>query len=101
VFNLWFALAFQAAQLGREAQNVVVLRFVKLAGGGAAGAKEARLMVTDKLAALTEAQLAATASVLTGDGVKIADSILRVFAKRVRANKQRLSRRRRRLSVGA
>jgi hypothetical protein len=52
-------LTFQAAQLGWEAQNVVALRFVRLAGGGAAGAKEAQLMVTDKLAALTEAQLAA------------------------------------------
>jgi hypothetical protein len=61
VFNSWFALTFQAAQLGWEAQNVVALRFVRLAGGGAAGAKEAQLMVTDKLAALTEAQLAAVA----------------------------------------
>jgi uncharacterized membrane protein YciS (DUF1049 family) len=71
-----------------------------LAGGGAAGAKEAQLMVTDKLAALTEAQLAALANILTGDGLKIADKILRVFRKRVRANKRRLSRRRR-LSAGA
>jgi hypothetical protein len=99
VFNSWFALTFQAAQLGWEAQNVVALRFVRLAGGGA-GAKEAQLMVTDKLAALTEAQLAAVANVLTGDALKIADKILRVFRKRVRANKRRLSRRRR-LSAGA
>ena len=101
MFNSWFALTFQAAQLGWEAQNVVALRFVRLAAGGAAGAKEAQLMVTDKLAALTEAQLAAVATVLTGDSLKIADNILRVFRKRVRANKQRLSRRRRRLSAGA
>ena len=47
MFNSWFALTFQAAQLGWEAQNVVALRFVRLAGGGAAGAKEAQLMVTD------------------------------------------------------
>ena len=100
MFNSWFALTFQAAQLGWEAQNVVALQFVRLAGGGAAGAKEAQLMVTDKLAALTEAQLAAVANVLTGDGLKIADKILRVFRKRVRANKRRLSRRRR-LSAGA
>jgi len=57
-------------------------------------------MVTDKLAALTEAQLAAAANVLTGDALKIADKMLRVFRKRVRANKRRLSRRRR-LSAGA
>ena len=71
MFNSWFALTFQAAQLGWEAQNVVALRFVKWAGGGAAGAKEAQRMVTDKLAALTEAQLATVATVLTGDGLRL------------------------------
>jgi hypothetical protein len=48
VFHSWFALTFQAAQLGREAQSVMALRLMRLAGGGAAGVKEARLMVTDE-----------------------------------------------------
>jgi len=47
-------------------------------------------MVTDKMA--TEAQLAAAATFLTGDGQKTADKILQVFKKRIRANKRRLSR---------
>ena len=92
MFNSWFAFTFQAVQLGREAQSVIALRLMRLAGGGAAGVKEARLMVTDKMAALTEAQLAAAATVLTGDSHKIPDKILQVFKKRIRANKKRLSR---------
>ena len=48
---------------------MIALRLMRLAGGGAAGVKEARLMVTDKMAALTEAQLAAAATFLTGDGL--------------------------------
>jgi hypothetical protein len=71
---------------------MIALRLMRLAGGGAAGVKEARLMVTDKMAALTEAQLAAAATFLTGDGHKIPDKILQVFKKRIRANKGRLSR---------
>jgi hypothetical protein len=91
-------LSSRAARLGGSECSSPPIR--EVAAGGAAGAKEAQLMVTDKLAALTEAQLAAVANVLTGDGLKIADKILRVFRKRVRANKRRLSRRRR-LSAGA
>ena len=71
---------------------MIALRLLRLAGGGAAAVKEARLMVTDKMAALTEAQLAAAATFLTGDGQKTADKILQVFKKRIRANKRRLSR---------
>jgi hypothetical protein len=92
VFNAWLALTFQTAQLGLDAQRVVALRLMRLSGGGAAGATEARLMVADKMAALTEAQFAA---VLTGDSHKLANKLLRVFKKRVRANRNRLANRRR------
>jgi hypothetical protein len=95
VFNAWLALTFQTAQLGLDAQRVVALRLMRLSGGGAAGATEARLMVADKMAALTEAQFAAAAAVLTGDSHKLANKVLRVFKKRVRANRNRLANRRR------
>jgi geranylgeranyl pyrophosphate synthase len=91
VFNSWFALTFQAAQLGLEAQSVIALRLMRLAGGGAPSLTEARLMVTDKTAALTEAQLAAAATVLAGNSHKLATKVLQVFKKRVRANKNRPS----------
>jgi hypothetical protein len=93
VFNSWLSLGFQTAQLGLEAQRVVALRLMRLAGGGTSGLTEARLMVTDKMAAMSEAHFAAAAGVLTGDSHKAAKHVLRVFKKRVRANRRRLSRR--------
>ena len=51
-------------------------------------------MIGDKMAAVTEAQLAAAATMLAGDSHKVAAKILKVFKKRVRANRTRLSRRR-------
>lgn len=95
MFNAWLALTFQTAQLGLDAQRVVALRLMRLSGGGAAGATEARLMVADKMAALSEAQFAAAAAVLTGDSHKLANKVLRVFKKRLRANRNRLADRRR------
>ena len=95
MFNAWLALTFQTAQLGLDAQRVVALRLMRLSGGGAAGATEARRMVADKMAALSEAQFAAAAAVLTGDSHRLADKVLRVFKKRVRANRNRLANRRR------
>ncbi len=59
MFNTWLALTFQTAQLGLDAQSVIALRLVRLSGGGTAGLTEARLMVSDKMAALTEAHFAA------------------------------------------
>jgi hypothetical protein len=95
VFNAWLALTFQTAQLGLDAQRVVALRLMRLSGGGAAGVTEARLMVADKMAALTEAQFAAAAAMLTGGSHKLANKVLRGFKKRVRANRSRLANRRR------
>jgi hypothetical protein len=48
-------------------------------------------MVADKMAALTEAQVAAAVAVLTGDIHKLSSKVLQVLKKRVRANKNRLS----------
>ena len=95
MFNAWLALTFQTAQLGLDAQRVVALRLMRLSGGGAAGATEARRMVADKMAALSEAQFATAAAVLTGDSHRLANKVLRVFKKRLRANRNRLADRRR------
>jgi hypothetical protein len=93
MFNPWFALAVQAAWLGWEAQSVIALRLMRLAGGGARGLNEARLMVADKMSAATEANVAAASAILAGDGHRTAKKVLRVYKKRVRANRSRLSRR--------
>ena len=82
-------------QLGFDAQNVIALRMMRFAGGGARGHSEARRMFTEKIAAGVEAQATAVSGVVTGDSdAVVAGKIIRVLRKRVRANKRRLSRKR-------
>jgi len=94
MLNPWLVLSFKAFQLGVEAQGVIALRMMRLASGGAAGEAEMSRMVIEKTAAVAEAQVTAAAAVMAGqkDHV-VAGKALRVFRKRVRANKRRLSRR--------
>jgi hypothetical protein len=86
--------SFQAAQFGLEVQSVIALRLMRLAAGGNPGRREARLMFAEKMAALTEAQIATAATILTGRSHTAAKKVVQVYKKRVRANKTRLSRRR-------
>ena len=58
VWNSWFELSAQAARLGWEAQNVIALRVMRMAAQPAHSQTEARRMVTEKVAALGEAQAA-------------------------------------------
>ena len=62
-------------------------------GGAVQRARRAASSVS-LMAALSEAQLAAAATMLAGDSQKVAAKVLKVFKKRVRANRTRLSRRR-------
>ncbi len=52
-------------------------------------------MVVEKMAALTEAQVATAATIVTGRSHTAAKKVVQVFKKRMRANRKRLSRRRR------
>jgi len=81
-------------ELGIEAQNVVALRLLRIASGGASGQAEVNRMVTEKIEAVAEAQAVAAAAVMNGqDHHVVAGKALRVFKKHVRANQRRLSRR--------
>jgi hypothetical protein len=94
VFNPWFLLACDAARLGFEAQSVIAMRVVRLATGGASAWPETRRMVTEKAAALVEAHVATIGGTVTGQrSALVAKKVLRIYKKRVRANKRRLSRR--------
>jgi hypothetical protein len=91
-WNPWLALASQAALLGFEAQRVMALRMMRLAGGGARGQAEAQRMVTEKFAAAAEAQAAAVAGAVEGRSAqRTGNKMLGVYRKRVRANRRRLS----------
>jgi hypothetical protein len=89
MLNAWLSLSFQAVRLGWDAQNVMALRFIRLADGGASSQSEAYLMVTEKVAALAEATAVA---IKGGKGNEVAKMVLNVYQKRVRRNKHRLSR---------
>lgn len=93
--NPWL-IWFEAGVFGFEALSVMTLRAMKHASGGDVSGREARRMVTEKVAALGTAQLAA-AGALAG-GRPLATAVKRAAApyrKRVRANRRRLTKTRR------
>jgi hypothetical protein len=90
--NPWFGLSLQAARLAWEAQTVMALRMMRMAAGGAQGRSETSRLVTEKVAALVEAQAAATVGAVQGkSGPVVARKVLNVYKKRVRGNRRRLS----------
>ena len=91
-WNAWFALSSQAARVCWEAQAVMLLRGLRMAQGGAKAEAEAQRMITEKVAALAEAQVAATVATLKGSKRhRVAKKALSVYARRVRRNRHRLS----------
>jgi hypothetical protein len=80
MFRKWMRLNFDAAMLGIEAQRVVGLRLMTLAAGGTAAQTEALRMVSEKPGALAEA-----AMTLARGGS--AETVIRRYRSRVRANK--------------
>jgi len=92
-WNAWCALSLQIARLGWEAQNVIALRLMHMAVQSPGNLTEARRMVTEKVAALAEAQSAAAAAgIKGGQSHRVAKKVLGVYKKRVRANRRRLTR---------
>jgi len=91
-WNAWIALSTQAARMCWEAQAVMLLRTMRIAKGGARAEAETQRMIAEKVAALVEAQIAATAATLKGSKKhRVAKKTLAVYAKRVRRNRRRLS----------
>ena len=81
----WWKLSTDLALAGFEAQRVIALRLAKLAAGGPAAEREARRMVTEKIAASAEAAV----TIATGGSP---ETVLRRYRTIMRANNQRLSR---------
>ena len=91
-WNAWFALSTQAARMCWEAQTVMLLRGLRMAQGGAKARAEAQRMVTEKVAALAETQVATTVATLKGSKKhRVAKKALGVYAGRVRRNRRRLA----------
>ena len=81
MFKFWY----DAAMLSLEAQRVIGLRMMKLAGGGRNAQTEASRMVTEKI---TESIAVAMTLMNGGSGHAVVAQVRR----RVRSNSRRLSR---------
>lgn len=87
----WVDLWLATARLGFESQAVIGLRLVGMATG-ALPAREAHLLVPEKMAALADAHYAVARAALTGRGPNAAEDVVRLYRRRVRANRRRLTR---------
>ena len=92
VWNNWFSVSSQTAMLALEAQSVIALRLMRIAGGGALARSEATRMVTEKVQALGEAQAVAAVGSVNRNRRHIAKKVVSVYKKRVRGNRRRLAR---------
>lgn len=88
--NPWLA-GLRLAQLGIEAQSVIALRMLKFAEDGPFAKKEARRMVSEKIAAFAEAQMAIAMAVGFGRAETAPAKAVAVYRRRVKANQRRLS----------
>ncbi len=75
----WYTMMMLAA----ESQQVIWLRSMKLAAGGAAAGHEVRLMIAEKIQAAT----AESGKLMTGASH---DSVVKRYRSKVRANRRRL-----------
>jgi hypothetical protein len=92
MFPLWQSW-IDLARLGFDANSVIALRSLRLLGGGADGAREARQMVSEKVAAFAAGQAAAMFALATGKPFEVAAArALAPVKRQVRANRRRLSR---------
>ena len=93
MWNAWYPLSLQAARLAWEAQSVMALRCMQIAAESTRGRQtEAHRMMTEKIAALAEAQVAAASAAMKGGSSRqVTKRALGVYKKRVRRNKRRFT----------
>jgi hypothetical protein len=83
----------EALRFAADVQHVMGMRMVKLARCEAHGAREARQMISEKMEAFGEAQIAAAVALATGQSLETAMKRAFVpYRRRVRANRRRLRR---------
>jgi hypothetical protein len=89
--NPWFRIGVEAWMLGVEASSVIGLRAFKIAGGGAAGGAEARLMISEKIEAGWALQGKALSGALGLTAHRATARTLVHYRRKVRANQRRLA----------
>ncbi len=88
--NPWFDVGLNAWMLGLEASAVIGLRTLKIAAGGPAAQAEARLMLSEKLAAGAALQAKAMTGALGASPASATASTVSHYRRKVRANRRRL-----------
>ena len=91
----WYQIGLNAWDLGVEASAVVALRALKLMEGGIAAEAESRRMIEEKFRAAVELQTKLVAGALQTTPHAAVDRTLKHYRRKVRANRRRLSRRKR------
>ena len=92
--NPWTAW-LDATAAWSDVHMVIALRTLRIAGGGAAAMSEAQRMISEKVIANAQAQLAAGMALAGGRGLEGAKrAAAKPYRKAVRANRRRLTRRR-------
>jgi hypothetical protein len=87
VLNTWL----EAASFSMDVQRVVSLRIMRLASGGPLAATEAQRMISEKVSAFGEAQVAIALALATGGGFYAATAeAYAPYRRCVRANRLRL-----------
>jgi hypothetical protein len=89
IFNSWL----ETMQFGADVQKVMATRMMLFASGGPKVAAETQKMVTEKMLACGESQMAFLAALATGASLHTASRRAHTpYRRRVRANKRRLAR---------
>ena len=83
-------LGLDTFTMGLDASAVIGLRTMKIAQGGTAGAAEAELMVSEKIASATQLHWQLMTGGLGHDPLAISASAMRQLSTTVRANRVRL-----------
>jgi hypothetical protein len=82
---------FEAARFGADVQRVMALRLMRIAEGGPGAATEAQQMISEKVAAFSEAQVALMSALATGSSLDTAAEMAYApYRRAVRANSRRL-----------
>lgn len=87
-YGAWLRAGMDGWMLGMEASSVIALRMAKLAAGGEAAAREAQLMIAEKVQAGIELQSALLGTTPLGGTRKA----IKHYRRKVGANRRRLTR---------
>jgi len=85
--NAWF----EAARFGSDVQRVMTLRMMRIASGGPDAVTETQQMISEKMAAFGEAQIAIFTALTAGKSLEAAAAMaFAPYRRCVRANSRRL-----------